>query len=154
MKRKVAGLPPVTKEWFDSRKEQLSSSAAALSAQKIWLDPLTKKRFSSENTYTAFVRSKKYQDLVRKSGSPAPAPVVSIRKPAESGMHNSAVRASLTRILVVNAGFLPVYLAAWALDAAVLTFLSIYRVRSSEGYLRRPAQKFHSEGAKPWLDCC
>ena len=74
----------MTKEWFDSRKEQLSSSAG-LAAQKSWVDPLTKKRFGSENTYTAFVRSKKYQDLVRKSGQPAPAPLVTVRRAEDTG---------------------------------------------------------------------
>lgn len=32
LKRKVAGLPPVTREWFDARKAQLASSDAAKSA--------------------------------------------------------------------------------------------------------------------------
>lgn len=77
LKRKVAGLPPVTKEWFEARKAQLASSATTVGpVQKVWVDPLTKKKFSSENTYQAHVRSKKYQDLVRKSGQPAPAPVI------------------------------------------------------------------------------
>lgn len=84
LKRKIAGLPPVTKEWFDSRKELLSSTAA-LSAQQIWTDPLTKRRFGSENTYNAFVRSKKYQDLVKKSGQPQPKPYVSIQRNEENG---------------------------------------------------------------------
>ena len=74
----------MTKEWFDSRKEQLSSNAG-LAAQKSWVDPLTKKRFGSENTYTAFVMSKKYQELVRKSGQPAPAPLVTVRRAEDTG---------------------------------------------------------------------
>jgi hypothetical protein len=32
LKRKVAGLPPVTREWFEARKAQLASSDAAKSA--------------------------------------------------------------------------------------------------------------------------
>jgi hypothetical protein len=75
LKRKVAGLPPVTHEWFEARKVQLSQTSAEATT-KVWIDPLTKKKFSSENTYQAHIKSKKYQELVRKSGQPAPAPVV------------------------------------------------------------------------------
>ncbi|KAG2424307.1 hypothetical protein HYH02_015197 [Chlamydomonas schloesseri] len=85
LKRKVAGLPPVTKEWFEARKAQLSSTAASATAaapvQRIWVDPLTKKKFNTENTYQVFVGSKKYAELVRKSGQPAPAPVIVTRQP-------------------------------------------------------------------------
>ncbi|MEW5300267.1 MAG: hypothetical protein WDW36_003208 [Sanguina aurantia] len=86
LKRKVAGLPPVTKEWFDARKQQLaitSSAAAAVPVTKIWLDPLSKKKFLSESTFATFTRSKKYTELVRKSGAPAPEPVVYIRREEE-----------------------------------------------------------------------
>lgn len=85
LKRKVAGLPPVTKEWFDSRKELLSSTATVGPVQKIWYDPLTKKKFSSENTYEAHVNSKKYKDLLKKTGQEVPAPVVSIRRADATG---------------------------------------------------------------------
>jgi len=34
LKRKVAGLPPVTKEWFETRKAQLTSAAAACTAMQ------------------------------------------------------------------------------------------------------------------------
>jgi hypothetical protein len=50
LKRKVAGLPPVTKEWFEARKAQLSTAAAAPHT-KIWYDPLTKKKFQTQQTY-------------------------------------------------------------------------------------------------------
>ncbi|GLC35863.1 hypothetical protein PLESTM_000376600 [Pleodorina starrii] len=86
LKRKVAGLPPVTKEWFEARKAQLSSAAAGATAapvQRTWIDPLTKKKFNTENTYLVFVRSKKYAELVRKSGQPAPEPVIVTRQAAE-----------------------------------------------------------------------
>lgn len=77
LKRKVAGLPPVTKEWFEARKEQLiESPTTGTPGSVLWVDPLTKKKFSSENTYQAYVRSKKYLDLVKKSGQPAPAPLM------------------------------------------------------------------------------
>lgn len=86
LKRKVAGLPPVTKEWFDARKQQLAISSSAASATpvtKVWLDPLSKKKFLSESTFATFTRSKKYIELVRKSGAPAPEPVVYIRREEE-----------------------------------------------------------------------
>lgn len=89
LKRKVAGLPPVTREWFDARKAQLMVSSAASNAVpvvKTWIDPLTKKKFMSESTYNTFVSSKKYLELVRKSGAPAPAPVILTKKEAEGAL--------------------------------------------------------------------
>jgi len=53
--------------------------------QKTWVDPLTKKRFGSENTYTTYVNSKKYQDLVKKSGKPQPEPYVTVKRTEEPG---------------------------------------------------------------------
>ncbi|KAH7624010.1 hypothetical protein Ndes2526B_g01262 [Nannochloris sp. 'desiccata'] len=79
LKRKIAGLPPVTKEWYEARRAQLAASASG-PLQRIWLDPLTKKKFYSENTYQAFTRSKKYLDLVKRSGKAAPAAVVTVRR--------------------------------------------------------------------------
>jgi pre-60S factor REI1 len=35
LKRKVAGLPPVTKDWFDARKEQLTLSRGGSEVQKV-----------------------------------------------------------------------------------------------------------------------
>jgi hypothetical protein len=93
LKRKVAGLPPVTKEWFDSRKAQLSS-VSTTTVQKIWFDPLTRKKFSTENTYQAHVRSKKYQDLVKKSGQAAPEPVIMLKKLDEDGGYRLAMHAN------------------------------------------------------------
>eukprot|EP00873_Tetraselmis_striata_P002453 jgi/Tetstr1/422717/TSEL_013514.t1 len=88
LKRKVAGLPPVTREWFDARKAQLASSDAAKSAaaERVWICPLTKKKFSSEKTYEAHTRSRKYRDLLKQrgiSGEP-PAPVVALRGGSEA----------------------------------------------------------------------
>ncbi|KAL4438232.1 hypothetical protein ABPG77_010593 [Micractinium sp. CCAP 211/92] len=79
LKRKIAGLPPVTREWYEARKAQLLASAAT-PVQRVWYDPLTRRKFYSENTYLAFTRSKKYQQEVKKSGEPAPAPIVTLRK--------------------------------------------------------------------------
>ena len=98
----VAGLPPVTKEWFETRRAQLAGATVADTGRKLWIDPLTRKKFLrwvstitfclpawchsvtllflkckySENTYLAHIRSKKYQDLVKKSGVPVPTPIV------------------------------------------------------------------------------
>jgi pre-60S factor REI1 len=55
LKRKIAGLPPVTREWYEARKAQLVASAAS-PVQRVWFDPLTKRKFYSENTYQAFAR--------------------------------------------------------------------------------------------------
>ena len=77
-------MPPVTREWFEARKETLAASASAPIA-KIWADPLTKKKFGSENTYKAFVNSNKYKDLVKQSGQPAPQPVISMRRGLPAG---------------------------------------------------------------------
>lgn len=91
LKRKVAGLPPVTREWFDARKAQLSSAQAVGAAMvvpaghvRVWVDPLTRKTFRTEQTYQAHLRSNKFQELVRKSGQPAPPPIITIRKLADS----------------------------------------------------------------------
>lgn len=83
LKRKVAGLPPVTKEWFDARKAQLASAAAA-PTQRVWYDPLTGKKFMSEAKYREHVSSKKYAELVRRSGEAAPAPVVMLKRLGEA----------------------------------------------------------------------
>jgi hypothetical protein len=71
LKRKVAGLPPVTREWFEARKAQLAQAHAAGAAQavpaghvRVWWDPLTRKTFRNEATYQNHVRSNKYQELV------------------------------------------------------------------------------------------
>ena len=85
LKRKIANMPPVTREWFEARKETLAASTGATVA-KIWTDPLTKKKFGSENTYKAFVNSKKYKDLVKQSGQPAPQPAVSLRRVVPAGV--------------------------------------------------------------------
>ena len=91
LKRKVAGLPPVTREWYDARAAALaargggggSAPGAPPGARRSWFDPLTRKRFASEATYKTFVASKKYRDAVKASGAPAPAPVVAVHAPRE-----------------------------------------------------------------------
>ncbi len=44
---------------------------------QVYYDPLTRKKFSSRNTYLAATASKKYKDAVKRSGLPAPAPITS-----------------------------------------------------------------------------
>ena len=58
LKRKIANLPPVTREWFEARKEKLAATSGA-AVSRVWMDPLTKKKFSSENTYNSYVGSNK-----------------------------------------------------------------------------------------------
>lgn len=79
LKRKVAGLAPVTREFYEARRAQLSAASGA-PTQKTWFDPLTRKKFFSENTYIAYTRSKKYQDAVKSTGQPAPPPVITLRR--------------------------------------------------------------------------
>ncbi|KAL6746598.1 hypothetical protein V8C86DRAFT_1839150 [Haematococcus lacustris] len=106
LKRKVAGLPPVTREWFEARKAQLASAQASTATAtvppgcvRVWFDPLTRKTFRNEQTWQSHVRSNKYLELVRKSGEAAPEPVISIRRvvdaeatqgSAASGISNKA----------------------------------------------------------------
>ena len=52
----------------------------------MWYDPLTRKKFSSEAKYREATGSKKYQELVRCSGAPAPEPIVTLRKAPATGV--------------------------------------------------------------------
>ena len=51
----------------------------------MWVDPLTRRRFGSENTYLAHVNSNKYKELVRRSGAEAPPPVIMLRRAEAAG---------------------------------------------------------------------
>lgn len=93
LKRKIAGLPPVTKEWYEARRAQLTAAASG-PLQRVWFDPLSKKKFYSENTYLAFTKSKKYQDLVKQSGNPPPPAVVTVRRVDQEPASNSAQKTS------------------------------------------------------------
>ena len=55
LKRKIAGLPPVTREWYEARKAQLLATSSA-PVQRVWFDPLCKRKFYTENTYQTFIR--------------------------------------------------------------------------------------------------
>lgn len=95
-------MPPVTREWFEARKETLAANAGAPVA-KIWTDPLTKKKFGSENTYKAFVNSKKYKDLVKQSGQPAPQPAVSLRRVVPAGVARNGVLSTVAALNIASA---------------------------------------------------
>jgi pre-60S factor REI1 len=91
LKRKIAGLPPVTREWFQARKAQLASaqaqgaqSAVPQGCVRIWACPLTKKVFKTEHTFQAHTRSRKFQDLLKKAGmEQPPAPIISDKPVAD-----------------------------------------------------------------------
>ena len=51
---------------------------------QVWFCPLTRKSFSNERTYLEHTRTKKYADAVRRSGEPAPEPVVREKRRAEA----------------------------------------------------------------------
>jgi pre-60S factor REI1 len=105
LKRKIAGLPPVTRDWYDARKAQLAATSAG-AVQRVWFDPLTRKKFYSENTYLVLTRSKKYLDLVKRSGKPAPAAVVTLRRaePAPAAP-SAAAPAAATTAAAAAAGY-------------------------------------------------
>lgn len=82
LRRKVAGLPPVTVEWFEARKEQLRTAAPTAKGTQQWIDPLTRKKFASEATYRAFVSSNKYDKLLKEAGlTSAPEAVLVTKQP-------------------------------------------------------------------------
>lgn len=68
LKRKVAGLPPVTKEWFDAKKQHISESHLKKEQPKYWVDPITNRAFHHKNTYNNFIQSNKYITLLKKEG--------------------------------------------------------------------------------------
>ncbi len=59
----------------------------------MYYDPLTRRKFMSKNAYTTNVNSNKYKELVRRSGQPAPAPIVRPAKatPAAGAAGETAV---------------------------------------------------------------
>jgi pre-60S factor REI1 len=76
----------VTKEWFEQKRAQLGVSGSGSNTTTVWIDTLSKKKFYSENTYLAYTRSKKYQELVKKKcGGVAPEPVVKVYKQEQEG---------------------------------------------------------------------
>jgi pre-60S factor REI1 len=64
----------VTREWYEARKAQLLASSAA-PVQRVWFDPLTRKKFYTENTYAAYTRRAQRRAAQRpvQEGGPAAA---------------------------------------------------------------------------------
>jgi hypothetical protein len=84
----------VTAEWFEARRGQLESlqSKAQADADKVFVCPLTGKRFQSEGTYESHTRTRKFKDALKKAGlSEAPAPTV-MSKPAAPPAGQAAQR--------------------------------------------------------------
>jgi len=70
LKRKVAGLPPVTRDFFERTVgarggEGGSAAEASGSGPRSWYCPLLRKTFASENSYLSATQSKKYQKLLK-----------------------------------------------------------------------------------------
>jgi pre-60S factor REI1 len=93
----------VTREWFEARREKLAATTGVPVA-KVWSDPLTKKTFGSENTYKAYINSKKYKELVKESGQPAPQPIVRLRRMETAGnLESSSLAAFICLLYQVSA---------------------------------------------------
>lgn len=80
LKRRVAGLGPVTKEWFDTHRDKLvlgrSAEASQANNNVIYYDPLSKKSFSTQAKYLEFTNSNKYKKLAKANGGVRPDPVL------------------------------------------------------------------------------
>ena len=69
LKRRVAGLGPVTREWFDTHRDKLSLGRSRQGdgfegnqdCTTVYYDPLSKKQFNTEAKYNEFVNSNKYK---------------------------------------------------------------------------------------------
>lgn len=87
--------------WGAQRAEEAQHASCTCSAAplftplvQVWVDPLTRRRFGSENTYLAHVNSNKYKELVRRSGAEAPLPVIVLRRAEASGALGPAAAAA------------------------------------------------------------
>ena len=91
LKRKVAGLPAVTREWFDVRRARAAAAGGGGKGAAdghehgtIWQCPLTRKKFASEAKWEEHKRTKKFAQLLKKSGATAaPAPTLIAKRPKE-----------------------------------------------------------------------
>jgi len=76
LKRRAVGLPPVSADWFAARRAQLAAAAAerasAGSGSRVWVCPLSKKRFATEGTWEAWRASAKCARLARAAGLAGP----------------------------------------------------------------------------------
>jgi pre-60S factor REI1 len=75
----------VTREWFEAHIQQLAAGSGP-AATRVWVDPLTNKKFGSEQTYNVYVNSKRYKELVRKTGVAAPAAIVRVKTANNEGV--------------------------------------------------------------------
>jgi len=72
--RARAGLPPVTREWFEARKEQLASMQTTADAPSLWVCPLTHKKFKTEATYVTHTGTKAFRAAMKAAGLTAAPP--------------------------------------------------------------------------------
>eukprot|EP01025_Chloroclados_australasicus_P038959 TRINITY_DN4020_c0_g1_i1.p1 TRINITY_DN4020_c0_g1~~TRINITY_DN4020_c0_g1_i1.p1 ORF type:complete len:432 (-),score=29.62 TRINITY_DN4020_c0_g1_i1:297-1592(-) len=89
LRRKVAGLPPVTRTWFDARKAQLEQLEVARgthgSSKRVWVCPLSQKKFMSSNTYYSYAKSRKFKELMKQEGvDEIPEPIIKIVQQQQS----------------------------------------------------------------------
>ena len=94
LKRKVAGLPPVTREWFDARRQKLRDAENVAQAM-VYVCPLTSKKFQTEATFRAHTQTKKYKQLLQRAqaqhgGNFDPSPVVYAKPTQQDGEGASA----------------------------------------------------------------
>ena len=66
LKRKAAGMPPVTKENFELRVAELKKQEALKLQQSLFKCPYSGKVFKSEGAWKNYLKSKKYQELKKK----------------------------------------------------------------------------------------
>ena len=89
LKRRVAGLGPVTKEWFDTHRDKLvlgrSAEASQANNNVIYYDPLSKKSFSTQAKYLEFTNSNKYKKLVKANGGVRPEARAAVRPHGRRG---------------------------------------------------------------------
>ena len=93
LKRRVAGLGPVTKEWFELHRDKLLSAASANTNKEdvTYFDPLSRKSFNSESKYLEFTKSNKYKKLVKANGGVKPEPVLKPKQQSQSTSSSSDV---------------------------------------------------------------
>lgn len=105
-----AGLPPVTAEWFEARKEQLSAALtqANNAADSVYICSLTNKRFQSEGTYETYTRTNKFKAALKKAGlkePPAPRVVQRQARPqAAPAQHMTQLQQGMAGLVVRDDG--------------------------------------------------
>ena len=87
-----ATVPP-----WSTTATSLATSQQLRPCRQVWYDSLTRKKFSSEAKYREATGSKKYQELVRRSGGPAPEPIVTLRKAPAAGASRAQTRTTVVQ---------------------------------------------------------